>query len=373
MNYRNIFILLISFVIVGQFSFGQNREATMTFKTETHQFGTIEEEKGDAMVKFEFTNTGADPIVITDVRSSCGCTTPKWSVKPVGAGENGFITAIFHPKNRPGAFSKTITVYSNAANSPVKLIVKGNVIEKPTEISDEYRYKMGKIRLKKNNIHFSEMYQDEVKKENIEIINVSEVPVTVTLSAKRNKPKHIGFSVKPATLKPGEKGHITVEYSANLKNDWDYVRDRLYLDINGTFDSKYTIRISGYIKEKFTDADLKNPPAIEFVGKKTFDFGTLEQGEKATHKFLFKNTGGSNLIIRKVRSSCGCTATVSGDKVIEPGKESFIEATFSSKGKKGKQNKMITVITNIPGKTDNKENARQILKITGMVNTGDKE
>lgn len=367
MNKRVSFTLLIALVFFYNFSSAQNREATMSFDKEIHKFGTIEEKDGDAGYKFVFTNTGAESIIITDVQSSCGCTTPTWTTKPVAPGETGFVKAVYHPKNRPGVFNKSITVYSNAVNSPVKLRIQGIVKAKPKKIADDYKYLMDKIRLKKNNIHYSNMFNDEKKTQSIEIINVSNMEVTVSLTSKRAKPKHIKFTAKPAKLSPGEKGKLIVEYDASKKNDWDYVRDRLYIDLNGEYNPRHTIRISGYIKERFTEDDLKNPPNIEFVGSKTFDFGTLKQGEKAGHKFLFKNTGKSDLIIRKVRSSCGCTATAADEKIIKPGEVSFIRAEFNSAHKSGKQNKIITVITNIPGKTKNKENARQILRVTGEV------
>ncbi len=102
------------------------------FDTETFDFGTVKE--GDqATHEFKFKNTGKEPLVITNVQASCGCTTPKWSKEPVKPGAEGTITAVYNSNGRPGAFNKQITVTSNG-KVPAKVIyIKGNVEPKPKE------------------------------------------------------------------------------------------------------------------------------------------------------------------------------------------------------------------------------------------------
>ena len=67
-----------------------------------------------------------------------------------------------------------------------------------------------------------------------------------------------------------------------------------------------------------------------------------------SHEYKFTNKGKSNLLIRKVTASCGCTAVMASEQVIAPGKTGVIKASFDSTGKTGKQNKTVTVITNDP-------------------------
>jgi hypothetical protein len=76
----------------------------------------------------------------------------------------------------------------------------------------------------------------------------------------------------------------------------------------------------------------------------------MKQGEKKDHTFNLTNDGKSELIIRNVRSSCGCTAVAPSKKVIAPGESVPIKVTFDSRGKRGRQSKSITVITNDPKK-----------------------
>lgn len=101
------------------------------FTSTVHEYGTMQ--KGaDGNCEFTFTNTGNEPLVLSNVRASCGCTTPSWTQKPVLPGQTGTIKVRYNTNNI-GTFTKSITVTSNAVNTPrVQLKIKGNVL-KPEE------------------------------------------------------------------------------------------------------------------------------------------------------------------------------------------------------------------------------------------------
>lgn len=90
-----------------------------------HDYGIIEQ-GGDGTYKFEFTNTGTEPLVLSNVRSSCGCTIPQWPKEPINAGETASILVKYNT-TRQGPFNKSITVYSNASEQPIVLHIKGKV------------------------------------------------------------------------------------------------------------------------------------------------------------------------------------------------------------------------------------------------------
>ncbi len=97
----------------------------MTFKYTDHNFGTVAS-GSDVSYDFEFINTGKAPLVITNVSTSCGCTTPSWPREPIPSKGRASIK-VKYDSNRIGNFSKTITVMSNAKNSPVVLSIRGSV------------------------------------------------------------------------------------------------------------------------------------------------------------------------------------------------------------------------------------------------------
>jgi hypothetical protein len=93
------------------------------------------------------------------------------------------------------------------------------------------------------------------------------------------------------------------------------------------------------------DAIGDEMPVIEFE-ETIHDFGRIIQGEKVSYTFKFKNVGKADLLISKVSTSCGCTATDYPRDPVEPGETGKIVVTFDSHNKKGFQNKTATVLTN---------------------------
>jgi hypothetical protein len=117
-------VLLALLVLV---SFAANAQAKIIFKSETVNYGEIA--KGsDGIRVFEFTNTGNAPLIISEVKSSCGCTVPKKPDGPIAPGASNTIQ-VKYDTNRVGPIRKTITVYSNA-DEPIKALkIKGEVLD----------------------------------------------------------------------------------------------------------------------------------------------------------------------------------------------------------------------------------------------------
>ncbi len=121
---------LVAILFVSLVSFGalaQEKVAKIEFKTETIDYGTIE--KGaDGVRVFEFTNTGTAPLIVSDVKSTCGCTVPKKPEGPIMPGKTGEIS-VKYDTNRVNPIRKTITVTSNADTPTVALKIKGEVVD----------------------------------------------------------------------------------------------------------------------------------------------------------------------------------------------------------------------------------------------------
>ncbi len=96
-----------------------------------HDYGTIEQ-NADGSCEFKFTNEGKEPLILSNVRSSCGCTVPTWPRQPILPGQSDVIQVKYDTK-RVGLISKTITVYSNAKEAQVTLKIMGNVLAAPTQ------------------------------------------------------------------------------------------------------------------------------------------------------------------------------------------------------------------------------------------------
>jgi hypothetical protein len=118
-------ILFISMIGLG--AMAQAKVAKIEFKTDVIDYGTIE--KGaDGLRTFEFTNTGDAPLIISDIKSTCGCTIPKKPTGPILPGETGEIDVKYNT-NIVNPIRRTITVISNAETPTVALKIKGLVID----------------------------------------------------------------------------------------------------------------------------------------------------------------------------------------------------------------------------------------------------
>lgn len=102
---------------------GTNPE--ISFEMTEYNFGTVK--KGsDMKCEFKFKNTGKSPLILNNVKASCGCTTPTWPKEPIAPGKSSAIKVEYDSK-RVGPFTKSITITSNAKTPTVDITIKGEV------------------------------------------------------------------------------------------------------------------------------------------------------------------------------------------------------------------------------------------------------
>jgi hypothetical protein len=129
---KNLLVVIGTF-LCSSLSFAQTADsaksnASIKFETTSHSFGNIIEGQM-ATHEFVFTNTGTDPLTLTNVRASCGCTTPSWPREVIEPGKSASIRAEYNSNGRPGTFTKNIFVTSNGGEST--LTISGNVVKEP--------------------------------------------------------------------------------------------------------------------------------------------------------------------------------------------------------------------------------------------------
>lgn len=107
----------------------------VSFAKTVHDYGTIYQ-NADGTCQFDFTNSGKEPLILSRPKSSCGCTVPTWPKQPILPGKADAVKVTYSTK-RLGPINKTVTIYSNASNSPVVLRIKGKVIKHPNEVMPE--------------------------------------------------------------------------------------------------------------------------------------------------------------------------------------------------------------------------------------------
>jgi hypothetical protein len=128
MNIAVLLVLALSFFNAAPAKFDKydSKVAVIKFKTEVVDYGIITQHS-DGIRRFMFTNTGDAPLLITKVKTSCGCTVPSYSKAPILSGETGELEIKYNTK-KLGAFTKTITVTSNAEGGNKILKIKGSIV-----------------------------------------------------------------------------------------------------------------------------------------------------------------------------------------------------------------------------------------------------
>lgn len=349
------------FLVFLVFYAGLAAQPKINFVNTRHDYGTIKEEAGKQEAVFNFTNTGDSVLVITRVQSSCGCTASDYTKSPVPPGGKGFVTAVFDPRGYNSRFAKSVTVYSNAKPAVTVLIIEGTVTPREKSVEELYTFAVGPVRFQSNHLAFTTTKKNEKKIRVMPVINTSKEAATIEFEG---LPAHLRLKVSPATLKPGEKGIIEGTYDANLNNDkWGNVNDLVRMKVNGEPMPNIYLYVSANLVEDFSSLsaqELASAPVFKLESN-TVDFGQIMQNSTADVEFFFTNEGKSDLVIRHVKSGCGCTALMPTENVIKPGAKSSIKAKFSSGVYKGQIYKNIFVYTNDP------KNSEVMLMIKGEV------
>jgi hypothetical protein len=337
-------LLTISLIMLGSLAIAQPR---LQFLNKEHDFGVFKEEDGRQTFNFILTNTGDSALVITNVVPSCGCTTPEWTKSPIPPKGQGKVTAIYDPVGRPGVFNKTLTVQSNAEPALVVLVIKGEVKPREKTIEELFIFPVGAIRFESNHMAFTNVKKTEKRIRVMPVINTSSAPVKVEFDI---LPAHLQLKVNPETLKPGQKGLVEGIYDGSKNPVWGNTSDMIKIKLDGVVQNNVYYYVSANLVEDFSGLSkeqLENAPVFKLQAT-TVDIGQMEPATNREVEFKFKNEGKSDLNIRNIKATCGCTAVQQGGTVVKPGQESSIKATFNSGGYKGKVTKAIYVYTDDP-------------------------
>ncbi len=110
--------------------------AMISFASLEHDYGTIAN-GANGECEFTYTNTGSGYLIITSCKSSCGCVVAKCDPNPLAPGQSA-VVRVKYDTMRPGPFTKTVTVESNAVNAPIVVLrIKGQVLPPPAEVIPE--------------------------------------------------------------------------------------------------------------------------------------------------------------------------------------------------------------------------------------------
>ncbi len=355
---------IVWLIMVGV-SIGATAQPVIKFTHQRYDFGTIEEALGEVTCNFDFENTGDEPLVISRVRTSCGCTVPEYTEEPIAPGEKGSVKITFNPSGRPGKFSKSIYVYTNTDPDRTILRILGTVVrpEDGTPVT-QYAYRMGDLGLSALHLSLSTIVKGRPANGQIDVVNVGNdtlIPRAVDV------PAHITVDFEPDTLLHNERGKMTVTYNPDAIDDWGYRRDEFHLDnivsdATPTDDARYnTITVSGVLQEDFASysVEQREQAPILVVGRDVVDFKVVKGTEKVQREIYVVNAGFTPLVIHKVRCDNSVINVQLKKNVLKPGQSTKMSIEVDPM--RARSNTMLTdifIVSNDP------TNPQQSVRVT---------
>ena len=200
------------------------------FEKTSHNFGKINEVDGPVSYTFNFINTGKQPLVILDIETSCACTDPEWTKKPIPPGGKGIVKAIFDPKNKPGVAIKTLTIKSNTGSNKV-LKFSVEVIPAPRTLKVIYPIKKGSLRFSYNQFPLTRIVKGATKDRTFRYANLTNEPLSLKL---KDSPSNITATITPEKIEPNKEGQINISVSVDSNADAKYMSDKITLIIEPT-------------------------------------------------------------------------------------------------------------------------------------------
>lgn len=281
-------------------------------------------------VVFTFTNKERELLVVENVDAGCGCLDVKWPVEGVNKGERGDIS-ITYDARLLGHVDRIINVYTNADDKPVRIRLKGVVLQSLNEkVNDLYPYQIGDIMLSSNDIEFPDVHKGDSAMVSLEILNNSDEVYTPQLM---HLPSYIAAEYSPAMLGRGRRGVIYLKLNTDKISNIGINQTNIYLarysgDIVGD-DNDISVT-SVLLPELVSSSENMLTPRLR-VSSNIIDMGKLGNKSKLTGKVVLKNEGTGPLNIEYI-SVYNQALTVSlPSRILLPGESMKMKVTLRTK------------------------------------------
>lgn len=325
-------------------------QSRLQFAETTFDYGEIKEDGGAAMARFEARNVGDEPVVVVEVMTSCGCTTPYFDRKPIKAGETFCLEIRYDPMNRPGRIDRDIYVRVSDSGEDTKLHITGRVLPRQKSIEEIYPFDMGGgLRLESNFHAFAYVEHGKSVETRIGYVNHSDREIRVRIS-----PTVVSGAMRveyDPVIMPHASGDIVLRYRlADNSSRYGTLEDILRVTVDGR-PSQTLLSTHAIAVDNFDNTDDISAPSAD-IPINIVKFGKANRtGKPFCRSFEVRNTGQTALIIRKAETNSeAIRCIIDKDTAIAPGqsRQFTVEFSPSKVGRDGAYVARLFLITNDP-------------------------
>lgn len=325
-------------------------QSKLQFSQTEFDYGQVKEDGGAVTARFEARNTGSEPVVVLEVMTSCGCTTPYFERKPIAAGETFGLEIRYDPMNRPGRIDRDIFVRASDSDKDIKLHITGRVMPRQKSIEEIYPFDMGGgLRLESNFHAFAYVEHGKSIETRIGYVNHSDRQITVRIS-----PTVVSGALRveyDPSIPPHASGDIVLRYRlADNSSRYGTLEDILRVIVDGR-PSQTQLSTHAIAVDNFDDADDISAPRSE-IPINIIKFGEVNRAASTLRRqFEVRNTGQTPLCIRKAEvNSEAIRCVISSNTTIAPGqsRQFTVEFTPSKVGRDGAYVARLFLITDDP-------------------------
>ena len=300
--------------------------------------------------QYTVTNTGDQPLVLTEVDPDCACSVAQWTKTPIAPGAKGTVSVTFDAEAL-GHFQKSVAIYTNAQPHLVYLKFNGEVVREIKDFTKTHPYLIGQIRIDRNSLDFPDVQHGEKPVLHMGVVNLSERPYEPVLM---HLPPYLRMEAKPHVLQKGEKGMITLTLDSEKLADLGLTQTSVYLArfAGDKVGDENEIPVSAILLPDFsgmTDTEKANAPAISLSAKDIDMSPVLAKKSKARQDIILTNTGRAPLQISKLQVFHPAVGVSLKKSLLQPGESTRLRVTVVKRniGKKRRHLRLL-MITNDP-------------------------
>ena len=340
--------ILITLYVLASVVLTAVAQARFTSNTEMYSFGQIEW-KHPVTVQYTITNTGDQPLVLTEVEPDCACSVAQWTKTPIAPGAKGTVNVTFDAKAL-GHFQKSVAIYSNAQPNLVYLKFNGEVVQEIKDFTKTHPYLIGQIRIDKNSLDFPDIQHGEQPVIHIGVVNLSDRPYEPVLM---HLPPYLSAVATPDKLGRNRTGKIKVTLDTEKLPKLGLTTASVYLSRfpGDKVGEENEIPVSAVLLPDFSrisQQERLNPPAIHLSAKELV-MGELADDEKRSQTIIVKNVGKSNLEIRDLQVFNSALGVQLKKRVLKPGATTKMKITaYGHNLRRVKGSPRVLMITNDP-------------------------